>query len=161
MSKTSSFSYGNTTKVSRSHDDYALGMFSNYVRDTKKSKDDSFVYQNMTAPSDHCEYVTYQYRTHEKQFNTNLTIPHPTYLPGCVEYVVKVEELLATVNDTTGEEVDEPITMYLTIKHPVSGNITTSIVTEVFDRLKGACQKDDGTFRWGELMRLAMEPKAD
>lgn len=157
MAITSTFGYTNTSTTSRAYDDYTLGITTNYG--LKEDEPDRVIVDNNRAPMDQAEIVTYQGMPIPRVNTTKYLVNnHPSGIPGGVQYVIKVEELLSTRDSATGSRIDEPIVMYLTVKHPRSGNITSTIITEVFNRLKGALMLSDGTYRWDDLMRLSMKP---
>jgi len=158
MAKTSSFGYTNKSDVERTRPEYLMGLVQNYALVTEDP--DQVVVDNTLAPLDQQELITYQSRTLPR-INSGVVNNFPATTTAGVQYVVKVEELLSTVDSDSGVRVDEPITMYVVVKHPRSGNITSDIVTEVWKRLNGALMKSDGTYRWAELMRSALKPVED
>lgn len=158
MAKTSSFGYTNKSDVERTRPEYLMGLVQNYALVTEDP--DQVVVDNTLAPLDQQELITYQSRTLPR-INSGVVNNFPATTTAGVQYVVKVEELLSTIDSDSGVRVDEPITMYVVVKHPRSGNITSDIVTEVWKRLNGALMKSDGTYRWAELMRSALKPVED
>lgn len=158
--KTSTFGYTNTSTSTRSYDDYQIGIITNYG--LKEDEPTRVILDNRDAPIDQAELITYQGQRLKNVSNgcNNNYPPVPGDIPG-ISYVVKVEELLSTVDSETGMRVDEPITMYITVKHPISGNFTSTQITEVFNRLKGALMNDDGTYKWSDLMRHCFKPTAN
>lgn len=158
MAKTSTFGYTNVTQTERTRNEYSLGLVQNYALVTEDP--DQVVIDNTQAPLDQQELVTYQSRALPR-INSSVVNNFPAPTTAGIQYVVKVEELLSTTDSDTGIRVDEPITMYVVVKHPRSGNITDNIVTEVWRRLNGALMKSDGTYRWSELMRSALKPVED
>lgn len=158
MAKTSSFGYTNVSDVERTGHEYLMGLVQNYALVTEDP--DQVVIDNTLAPLDQQELITYQSRTLPR-INSGVVNNFPATTTAGIQYVVKVEELLSTTDSDSGVRVDEPITMYVVVKHPRSGNITSDIVTEVWKRLNGALKKSDGTYRWAELMRSALKPVED
>lgn len=157
MAKTSTFGFTNCDTTTRSYDDCTLGVTTNYA--LLSDEPTQVIFDNKCAPLDQQEIITYQARVLPRvNTSSNLVNNYPSQLSGGMQYVIKVEELLSTKDTTAGTRIDEPIVMYLTVKHPRSGNISASALTTVFNRLKGAIIKADGTYRWDELMRLSLKP---
>lgn len=155
MAKTSSFGYKNKITAQRTLDEYKMGLTTNYALLTEDP--DQVILDNTQAPLDQQEKITFQSRTLPR-VNSSLVNNYPAPTNGGIQYVVKVEELLSTVDADSSYRVDEPIVMYLVVKHPRSGNITSDTITEVWNRLVGSIKKADGKFRWSELMRSALKP---
>jgi hypothetical protein len=157
MAKQSTFGFTNVDTTQRSYNDYTLGVTTNYA--LLSDEPTQVILDNKCAPLDQQEIITYQARVLPRVNTSSYLINnYPTKLDGGMQYVIKVEELLSTTDNTLGTRIDEPIVMYLTVKHPRSGNISASALTTVFNRLKGAILKSDGTYRWDELMRLSLKP---
>ena len=84
---------------------------------------------------------------------------NPSPVRNGIQYVIKVEDILRTVDTTSGAILmDEPVVAYLTIRHQKSGNVTPAIVADVVSRTIGACMRTDGTWRFDDLMRSALAP---
>lgn len=158
MSNTSSFSF--TNKVVNAVDvaPFDLKPVTNYAKITDEPT--IAVLSNKTAALDQGELLTYRANELSK-VSTSQTLQHPLPIRNGVQYVIKVEEILRTV-DAAGVIIgDEPIVAYVTIRHQKSGNISTALVDEVFKRAVGACYKTDGTTRFTDLMRSALIPTVD
>jgi hypothetical protein len=132
------------------------------VRNYSKTKDESYEseFANKTASLAQGEVLSYGCHTlpnvSSKQKSTN-----PGKVKDGVTYSVRLDELLRTQNDDGDIVYDEPIVMYLTVRHPLSSNITASHIETVFKRLIGACMREDGTFRFDDIMRSGLVPAAD
>lgn len=157
MSLTSSFGYTNVTDNTVKVTPKSLAVVTNYANIEESST--QVVLDNKTSPLDQQELVTFNCRP-LPIVNTKANVRYPAKVQSGVQYTVQIEEVLKTTStDDAAFRVDEPIVMSLMIRHPKSGNITPAIVTEVLCRLLGACQKADGSFRWSDLMRSALDPK--
>lgn len=116
------------------------------------------VSSNKTAPIDQPEILTYRCQD-LKTVNLAMKNMYPPTITTGVQYVVKLDEL-ASLTDSTDPSfrVDLPISAYLTIRHNKSGYVTSDMVASVVKRLLGACMKEDGTWRFNELMRSSLKP---
>lgn len=92
---------------------------------------------------------------------TKQPILNPAKVVSGVQYIVRLDEILRTEDDLGSVVCDEPIVMYLTIRHPNSSNIKPGHIEQVFRRLVGACLRDDGTYRFNDLMLSALAPVED
>lgn len=155
MPKTSSFGYTNITENTVSVKPIDLKVVTNYAK--VEDEADVVVLSNKTAPLDQGELVTYRANPLEKVSSTQI-VQNPAPVRNGIQYVIKVEEILRTIDSVTGKVVDEPVVAYLTIRHQVSGNVTPAIVTETVKRCLGACMRTDGTWRFDDLMRSALSP---
>lgn len=155
MALTSSFGYtnkvANTTKVTP----VDVQPVTNYAR--TEETPNQCVLNNITCPLDQGELLTYKVLELDK-VTCQQYIQNPAPVRNGVQYVVKMEEILRTVDSAGDIVMDEPIIAYLTIKHQKSGNITSAKIEEVVSRLIGACMKTDGTWRFSDLMRSAINP---
>lgn len=158
MSNTSSFSFSNTSAATFTITPVEIGEKSNYA----EIADDptKHVRSNATATLDQGELLTIGCQP-IKKVATDQTIQHPYPVKEGVQYIVKLDEILRTVNSAGDIVGDEPIVAYLVVRHQRSGQITNTLVDTVVKRLLGACYKSDGTPRWGDWMRSALEPTAD
>jgi hypothetical protein len=158
MANTSSFGFTNTTAATYTITPTEIGEKTNYA----ELQDDPTVHvrSNVTCPLDQGELLTLRCNPLDK-ITTTQTLVNPLKVKNGVQYVVKLEEILRTVNSDGDIVCDEPIVAYLTIRHQKTGNITQNIIDSVVKRLIGACYKSDGTPRWNDLMRSALEPTAD
>lgn len=120
----------------------------------------SCVLTNKTCTLDTPELLSYQC-TEIAKVNTQNRIINPAKVSSGVQYIVRLDEILRTT-DTNGSIIcDEPIVASLTVRHPISGNITNAEVVSVIKRLLGACMREDGTYRFDDLMRSALQPIED
>jgi hypothetical protein len=133
-----------------------LGLTTNYAL----TQDDASRVRlnNKTAPIDAMEIISYASQD-IGQVKNDLNLVYPSPVRGGIQYSVVVQETLSTTDDTdTSFRVDEPIIASLSIRHPKSGNITGAIVGEVVCRLLSSLFKEDGTWRFDDLMRSAERP---
>lgn len=159
MAKVSSFSFTNTTAGSNTVTPPALGLTSNYALADEDAN--QAVLNNKTAPIDAEEIITFRSRP-IAQVNTDLNIQYPSPIKSGIQYQVQVEDVLTTTDTADPAfRVDEPIVALLTIRHPRSGNISNSIISQVVQRLIGSVLKSDGTWRFDDLMRSAERPVVD
>lgn len=137
----------------------ALGLKSNYavVADTANE----VVLVNTTTPIDQTEVVTIRSSVIPK-VNTSgyLPVPNPAANRTGVTYQVQTEVLLRTTKDD-GTITDHPIVFYTHVRHERSGDITAELVQEAFIRHISTFMHDDGTFRFNEYMRSALQPSGD
>lgn len=158
MANTSSFSFTNTTLNTHSVTPVDLKPVTNYAKLTDEP--DVTVLSNKTATLDQGELLTYSCKQLDK-VTTQQTIQNPSPVRNGVEYRIKLDEILRTV-DANGVIIrDEPIVASIVIRHQSSGSITSALITQVFQRLVGACMRTDGTYRWDDLMRSALVPVED
>lgn len=87
---------------------------------------------------------------------------YPAPVNSGVQYVVRLDEqlLLTSSGEASFKEI-LPVTAYVTIRHPKSGEISSSEIDTIFQRLIGACLKSDGTTRFSDLMKSALRPTTD
>lgn len=158
MALTSSFGFTNVSENTHKVTPTALQETSKYAKITDDAAEVRL--SNKTTPLDQGEIISYKAMQMPK-INSVQTVQNPTPVSTGVQYVVKLDEILRT-KDADGNIVcDEPIVMYLTVKHQLSSNIQPSHVETIFKRLCGACMKSDGTYRFDDLMRSALEPVVD
>lgn len=156
MAKTTNFGFSNNTASATTISPIALGLMTNYALVTDEPSEVRL--DNKTAPLDQGEIVSFKSREIPK-VATSLKNYYPAPVTTGIQYVVEVEEMLTTTVDSDATyRVDEPITAYLTIRHPKSGNITQDHIVQVIQRLVGACLNDSGEWRFEELMRSALKP---
>lgn len=113
--------------------------------------------KNKTAPLSQGELLSYQC-TEINSVSTKQKIVNPAKTTAGVQYIVRLDEILRTTDEKGDYVVDEPIVMYLTVRHPNSSYITPANIAEVFTRLCGALQRDDGSYRFDDLMLSALAP---
>lgn len=159
MSKVSTFGFTNTTADTNTVTRVDLGVTTNYAISTETA--DESVLNNTTAPIDQEEIISYRSRNIQ-QVNTDLNIQYPSPVKSGIQYQIMVEDTLSTTDSADADfRVDEPIVAQLTIRHPKSGNITNALVGQVVTRLISAAMKDDGSWRFQDLMRQAERPVVD
>lgn len=159
MAITTSFGFTNTTASTHTVAPTNLKMKTNYA--LIEDEPESCVMSNKTCPIDQGELVSYKCQT-VKNVSTAQDVLYPAKVQTGIQYVVKVEDLLSVKSDTDPNfRTDLPIVAYLTIRHTKNGAITDDIIGSVVNRLLGACQKADGTWRFNDLMRSSLKPEVD
>lgn len=154
MSLTTKNGCTNTTANTHTLTPIDLGLTTNY---SGGFEDGSYIMNNKTNPLDQGERLTYRYQELSK-VSTSQPIAYPSKMKNGMQYVIKLEEILRTT-DADGEIVqDEPLVMYLTVRHQRTGTITAAHVDAALARLLGEIIKDDGTSRFGDMMRGAIQP---
>lgn len=154
----SSFAFTNST-AGKSVATTNVGLVSNYARIMDEPTEARL--NNLTAPVDQGELVTLRCRK-VARVATEQQIMYPARVEAGVEYGIRIDEILRTVDPNGVIICDEPIVASITIKHPLSSNISDEIVTQVFTRLLGACyDQTNSKYRWGDLMRQALLPTSD
>lgn len=159
MAYTSSFAFTNTSDLSTGVTITGIKPKTNYALIAEQP---TYVEtQNKTAPLDQGERMTFRCQDVDK-VSTAQSIQNPGKVRNGVQYVVKLEEILRTVDDAGNIVMDEPIVMYLTVRHQKSGNIKASHLDIIFKRLLGAMYDETAAeFRWNDLMRSALQPVED
>lgn len=133
-----------------------IGLTTNYA--LTADEPDECQIKNVTSPVDQGETITYQCRN-ISNVATSLENLYPAKVTTGVQYVVKIEDLISVTSDTDPEfRVDLPIVASLQIRHPKSGYISDEVVTTIVNRLLSASMKNDGTWRFDDLMRSALKP---
>lgn len=158
MSLTSSFAFTNTTALSTEITPVDVKPVTCYAK--IEDEPTSCVLTNKTTPLDQGELLAYRCQPVNK-VSTALTIQNPAKVTSGVQYVIKLDEILRTVDSTGTIICDEPVVAYLTVRHQASGNITSALVEQIVKRLIGACMREDGSFRFNDLMRSALTPTQD
>lgn len=153
----STFSFTNTESGKVTVPTTDLGVMENYAKTADQPT--IAILSNKTCTLDQGELLTYR-ANDIGSVTTSLKSRYPAPVQSGVQYVIKLEELMRTVQGD-GTYMDEPIVAYVTIRHPKSGNITQEVVNSIFSRLLGAIYKEDGTTRFQELMRSALVPTED
>jgi len=159
MAYTTSFGFTNTTALTDTAAITGIKAKTNYALVGEQPT--VVEMQNRTAPLDQGERLTYRCQDVDK-VSTTQTLQNPSKVRNGVQYVVKLEEILRTT-DTDGSIVyDEPLVMYLTVRHQKTGTISASHVETVLYRLLGALY-DETTDKWrfADLMRSALQPIED
>lgn len=156
MSLSSSFGFTNKTTSSKPVTPVQLDVTSNYA--LKADEATQVTLDNKTCPLDQGEILNYMC-TDLKKVSTVADIQHPTEVTTGVQYVIKLDEVLTTTSDTDSEyRTDEPVVVYLTVRHQKSGNVTNALIGQAVERLIGACRRADGSWRFDDLMRSALKP---
>jgi hypothetical protein len=161
MAITSAFKYTNTTAATTKHVSlYDMDETSNYA--LVEDEPTRVELNNTTTPIDAGEILSYRCKK-VPVVRTNLDMPKNTTLVNKgVQYAVQLEADLVTSDSADASfRQDDPVVMYLTITHPLSGYITDALLGQHLARLISACQKEDGTWRFSELMRSALKPTED
>lgn len=158
MAKTSSFGYTNVTLNTVKANPVDLKVVTNYARIEDEA--DVCVLCNKTAPLDQGELITYRSNDLDR-VSSSQVIQNPTPVKNGIQYVIKAEEILRTTDSVNLTVYDEPVVVYLTIRHQKTGNVTPAIVAGAVERCLGACMRTNGTWRFDDLMRSALAPIAD
>lgn len=154
---TSTFGFTNTTANTHAVTPVLLKPVTVYGK--KEDSPTSCRLTNKTTPLTQGEILSYQC-TNIKTVNTVQNILHPASVVDGVQYIIRLDEILRTTFDN-GTVLDEPVVLSLSIRHQLSGNITSDLVEQCVSRLIGACMKTDGTYRFDDLMRSALVPVVD
>lgn len=163
-----SYSFTNTTNADQYVVSKSLGMASNYGRITDEP--DMARVSNKTASLEQPEIMTFRCVP-----LTKVDVAVPVRNPGVVRSGVQYSAKLETINRFTnadGSVVDEPIGMWLTIKHPLSDHWDNAAVAVILDRLISSLMKGQTTtgtkaeitqsqWRFEDLMRSALMPTED
>lgn len=156
MSLVSKFGFTNVSASTHTVTPKNLSVMTNYALTMDEPNETDL--DNKTCPLDQPERLSFKCQKVNK-VSTTLELQHPAPVTTGIQYVVKLDEVLRT---TSTEDptfvVDEPVVAYITIRHQRSSNITSDHVAEIFNRLIGACQKEDGSWRFDDLMRSALKP---
>lgn len=159
MALESAFGYTNTQASDKTIAPISLGMVSNYA--LVEDEPTSCVVSNTTAPLDQGELISYKCQS-VKNVSTQQDILYPSSVTAGIQYVVKVEDILSTTSSTDPTfRMDTPIVAYLTFRHAKNAVITDDMITGILQRLLGACVKNDGSWRFGDLMRSSLRPTED
>lgn len=159
MALTSSFGFTNNAASTKPMTPTNLKVVDVYA--LKADEPTQVTLDNKTCPLDKGEVLNYMC-TDLKRVSTAVDIQHPAEVTTGVQYVIKLDEVLTTTSDSDSEyRVDEPVVAYLTIRHQKSGNITNDLIGQVVTRLIGACRREDGSWRFDDLMRSALKPTSN
>lgn len=153
------FGFKNVTDSTKAITLKKLGLKSNYgVTEDEATK---CVLSNTGSPIDEPEIISLSCSRID-QVNSVIPNYYPPKVGKGVTYQAKIEELLS-VTDSSDPlfRVDLPIVAQLSIRHTTSGEITDDVIEQIFVRLISAFYRDDGTSRFKELMRSALEPSND
>jgi hypothetical protein len=157
--KVTGFGFTNTTPGEHTVTPLLLGLTENYSLISDQA--DVAILNNKTAPVDQEEIISFRSRN-ITNVNSSLNIQYPSPVKGGIEYSIKIEDTLNTMDsDDANFRVDEPIICTIAFRHPKSGNIGSQQVATVFLRAISALMKADGTWRFDDLMRSAERPVVD
>lgn len=160
MAVTSSFGFTNTTAGS-TLPSTAVGMKTNYAPVPATQPGQEYTVTNSTCPVDQGEMVSYRSRA-IKQVSSALPIVYPARVAGGVEFGVRIDELLRSVDANGVILCDEPIVCTVTMKAPRSSNITQDVLDTVWKRTLGALyDATNKRYRFSDLMKTALEPVND
>jgi hypothetical protein len=135
-----------------------LKPITNYAK--VKDEATEVVLTNKTAAISQGELLSYDCMP-IKSVATKQKLANPGKVQEGVQFVVRLDEILRTANDDSSIIIDEPIVMYLTVRFPLSSNVTAACIETMYKRLTGACMREDGTYRFDDLMRSALAPTVD
>lgn len=156
---TTSFAFTNTTELSATAPITGIKAKTNYALVAEQPT--VVELQNKTAPLDQGERLTYRCQDVDK-VSTTQTIQNPSKVRNGVQYVAKLEEILRTVDADGNIIYDEPLVMYLTVRHQKTGTISDSHISTVLARLLGSLYDETtSTWRFTDLMRSALQPVED
>ena len=158
MATTSSFTFTNVTAGDKV-DTVAVGPVSSYAK--IQDEPTEVVLTNKTATIDQPELISYRGRKIDRVATVN-TISYPSKVQEGVEYGIRLDEVLRTVDATGNILFDDPIVASITFKHPRSAAITNNVMTTVLGRLLGALYDTTADkYRFDDLMRQALAPTED
>lgn len=128
---------------------------------TKVDDPEEYSCTNSECPVDQQELVTFQCKE-VKNIASKLGNQYPPEVQGGVQYVIRLDELLKTTSSTDDSfRVDDPIVMYLTVRHPLTSRITTAHLKTLMQRLLGSMLDSNGEFRYEDLMKSALRPAGE
>lgn len=150
-----SFSYKNTAASEVTVTPVAIAPCTNYAR--TEDEVTSCVLKNRTCDFGQGELISFQCSP-VKNISSKQGTQYPAKVTTGIQYVIRLDELLRTSDDNGNIIQDDPIVMYLTVRHPNSSSITADDISEVFKRLLGTIVRADGSFRFDDLMLSALVP---
>lgn len=159
MAVTSSFAFTNTaTRQGVTVPTTDISPIATYA----KVEDESTAvrFKNKTAPIDQQELLSFECSP-INQVNTKLKLANPGKVSEGIQYAIRLDEILRTVNSDGVILQDDPVVMYLTVRHTNNAYIKSTDIETLFKRLCGAVTRDDGTYRFDDLMLSALDPAAD
>lgn len=162
MARTSSFGFTNTTGSTHPLTPTELGLVgTNYtIQDDKDAKGkalNQIKCVNKTAPTDCEEVIVFKVQDIDS-VTAKVEIENPAKSTKGVQYTVMSHCVLTTTDPDYDFRVDEPIVASIQIRHNKSGNITPEHVGTVLMRAVSACRRNDGSWRFDDLMRGADKP---
>lgn len=146
----------NTVRASQHCQEYNLGLSSNYS--VKTRADDTVQIDNLTAPK-YKELFSFAYKE-MPTVTTDARVEYPA--PRRTGYQIRVRSdtvLQGTAPDGV-TPYEAPLVMYLVVNAP-DALCTPADLEEAFERLVSALHSEDGSWRWTELSRKTLVPKAD
>lgn len=156
MAFTSSFSFTNITPSENKVAPINIDPVTDYAKTEDEATECSL--KNKTCALGQGELLSFSC-VDIKNVSTKQPILNPAKNTSGVQYICRLDEILRTTHDETGEIIcDEPIVMYLTVRHNVSSFITPDHIKNIFQRLAGALKRDDGSYRFDDLMLSALAP---
>lgn len=158
MAITSTFSFTNTTPSANTVAPIEIDPVTIYAKTADEPQ--SCELKNTTCVLGQGEVLTYVC-TPIKKVDTVQPILNPAKIESGIQYQIRLDEILRT-QDSDGTVIsDDPIVMYLNVRHNNSSYITAATIEMLFKRLIGAAMKDDGSFRFKDLMLSALAPTAN
>jgi hypothetical protein len=119
---------------------------------------------NTTAPIGKDELVT-NFCTPIKNVNSKLDMANPGPMTKGIQYGTRVDATLVTTDSSNpAYEIDEPIVVQISVRHPRSNHFTSALVSEAVNRCISAFYGnlfDSSTDHVGQLMRSALQPMPD
>lgn len=116
--------------------------------------------KNKTAPIDQQELLSFECAPISK-VQTKLKVSNPGRVTEGVQYAIRLDEILRTEDSNGVILQDDPVVMYLTIRHTNNSYISSTKIEELFKRLCGAVTREDGTYRFDDLMLSALDPASN
>jgi hypothetical protein len=165
MSVTYSLGVSNTTPSLSELAPTQLGLASNYG----KKQDDAgvTVISNRTAATDQQEVITVKSRSISKVGAKAVKVYNPAKVQDAVLYSVDLQNVLRATDSDTGSVVDDPLEIWITVKHSVNPIWTTpdangvSFVGQELRRCLGAFFTNTGSERFADLARGITIPTSD
>lgn len=162
MAKSSSFTYTNKAETAAKIKLVKVNEQTDYGVTSDEPTACSMT--NITAPMGQEEIIT-NFCTPISKVNSKLTVAHPSPVSAGIQYGVRVDSTLVTVDDSDATyEVDEPIVVQISVRHQRSTNFNSTLVTEAVNRAVSAFYGDlfDATQdHVASLMKSALQPMAD
>lgn len=162
MALSTSFGYTNTTESStKTATFYNMDELSNYSKPKEYANATTTGYTNMTCPDNLPELFQF-FKKALKSVQLPIKITRPSRVKDGSSYGVKYVAVCGTTdsNDPTYES-DCGIQVRIEFAHVNDPRITDAMVTESFERALSVMQKEDGTWRIGELRRGGLDIQAE
>lgn len=158
MAITSTFSFTNTSASQHPVTPVEIDPVSLYAKTSDEPQNCEL--KNTTCVLGQGEVLSY-ICTPIKKVDTIQPILNPAKVTSGIQYQIRLDEILRTEDSDGNVIADDPIVVYLNIRHTNSSYITASMIETLFKRLIGAAMKDDGSFRFKDLMLSALAPTAN